>query len=233
MISLYLLVNISAVIIPFIFSFHPKLNFYRQWIYFFPACIITAVIFCLWDGIFTHLGVWSFNEKYLSGLKIFNLPVEEVLFFICIPYACVFTYFCLKVLIPGDPLRKAGRVISVILIIVLSVIAALYTEKNYTFYTFTLLALMILFVQFVLRSKWLSFFYFTYLILLIPFFIVNGILTGTGLEEPVVIYNDTENLGIRLGTIPVEDIFYGMLLILCNVLLYNFLKKKYPSKVVI
>jgi lycopene cyclase domain-containing protein len=60
-----------------------------------------------------------------------------------------------------------------------------------------------------------------YLLLLIPFFIVNGILTGTGLEEPVVWYNDEENLGIRLLTIPVEDVVYGFELFLLTVFFFE------------
>jgi lycopene cyclase domain-containing protein len=61
--------------------------------------------------------------------------------------------------------------------------------------------------------------------MLIPFFIVNGILTGTGINEEVVWYNDEENLGIRLLTIPVEDIFYAFSLILLNLLLFKKFKQ--------
>jgi lycopene cyclase domain-containing protein len=60
-----------------------------------------------------------------------------------------------------------------------------------------------------------------YLFLLIPFFIVNGILTGTGLEAPIVWYNNQENLGVRLLTIPIEDTFYGFELIVLNVFFYE------------
>ena len=64
-------------------------------------------------------------------------------------------------------------------------------------------------------------FYRAYLVSLIPFFIVNGLLTCI----PVVTYNNNENLGIRLGTIPVEDTIYLLLLLLMNIVIYEFFKK--------
>jgi len=54
------------------------------------------------------------------------------------------------------------------------------------------------------------------LVMLIPFFIVNGILTGSFIDNEIVWYNNDENLGIRLFTIPVEDTIYAFTLILTN-----------------
>jgi len=71
----------------------------------------------------------------------------------------------------------------------------------------------------------LSSFYLTFLVMLIPFFIVNGILTGTGIENEVVWYNNDENLGIRMLTIPVEDSVFAFSLILLNLLLFKKLKQ--------
>ncbi|HZK65389.1 MAG TPA: lycopene cyclase domain-containing protein, partial [Puia sp.] len=61
------------------------------------------------------------------------------------------------------------------------------------------------------------YFLVSYAIILIPFLIVNGLLTAI----PVVIYNDAENLGIRIYTIPFEDVFYGLLLTMMVVCLYE------------
>ena len=55
---------------------------------------------------------------------------------------------------------------------------------------------------------------------------MNGILTGTCLQHPVVWYNNAENLGMRFFTIPVEDLFYGFELVLGKVVLFELIKIK-------
>jgi lycopene cyclase domain-containing protein len=78
------------------------------------------------------------------------------------------------------------------------------------------------YIQFFLKPDWLGRFYFGYIYSLIPFFIVNGILTNL----PVVTYNNAENLGIRITNIPIEDTIYCLLLLLMNVTVYEWLKAR-------
>ena len=219
---LYLIVDIAAFIVPFLFSFHPKIKFYKEWKFVWTAIITTTLLFSIWDNYFTKIGVWGFNERYLSGYYLSNLPVEEILFFVCIPYACLFTYFCFK-LFYGDHYRLKYEKRITLFIIVLSTVCALFSvDKLYTFYATAGLALFLSLLQFKVKVKWLSIFFYSHMFLLIPFFIVNGILTGTGLDEPVVWYNDNEIIGPRMHTIPVEDVFYGMLMLLFSTFLFEF-----------
>lgn len=223
----YLLVDLCSIAIPFAFSFEKKLQFYKNWKALFPALLIPALFFLIWDGIFTAQGVWGFNNRYISGVKLFNLPIEEILFFICIPYACVFTYEVLNHFVKQDVLGKYARHGATILAYVLVAVAFKYQDQAYTFWTSMLTFLFLIAHLVLLKKEYWSRLVFTYLVILIPFFITNGILTGTGLDQPVVWYNNQENLGIRMLTIPIEDTIYGFLLIGLNITVYESLR---PSR---
>jgi lycopene cyclase domain-containing protein len=224
--SLYLIIDLGAFIIPFLFSFHPRLEFFKQWRRIIPALLIPAFFFVVWDIVFTGWGVWGFNPRYVVGSYHFGLPVEEYLFFMCIPYSCLFTNHCMEILIQKDVFAHAEKYVSGVLVSVLLVIALIFYDRWYTVSTSVLLAGFLLFIKMVLKANWISRFYFTYLFLLLPFFIVNGLLTGTGPDEPVVWYNNAENMNLRILTIPIEDFFYGMLLLLMNTAIYRALQGK-------
>ncbi len=225
--SYYLLINLAAISVPLIASFDHRLRFHHHWKYLFPAMLVTMLLFIPWDIIKTSIGVWGFNPDHLLGIYFFNLPIEELLFFIAIPYACLFTYHAFNYLIKKDYLGKYANAITITLIIVLTAIAFLNPERTYTFVTFIATAAFLLIHLIFIKPDYLGRFYFTYGIILIPFFIVNGALTGLFTPEPVVWYDDTRNLAIRIGTIPIEDSVYGLLLLLMNTTVYEFLKKKF------
>ncbi|MCB8995052.1 MAG: lycopene cyclase domain-containing protein [Bacteroidales bacterium] len=222
--STYLLVNILAFSIPFVLSFDKKVHFYTQWKYLFPSFFLTMLLFIPWDVFFTVHGIWGFNELHLSGIYLFHLPLEEWLFFIVVPYASVFTYEVFIAYLQRDYLEKYSKKISMILIIVLLAGGIYYFHKAYTASAFLLAALAVFLNQFVFKVKFMGRFYFAYLVILIPFLLVNGVLTGSFIHQEIVWYNNAENLALRIGTIPVEDSVYGLLLILMNVSFYEYFR---------
>jgi lycopene cyclase domain-containing protein len=223
---LYVFINLGAISIPFLAGFDKRLQFYKEWKFLFPAFLLTMLVFIPWDMLKTYLGVWGFNPRYLLGYYIGNLPIEEWMFFVAIPYACLFTYHSLNYLVKKDYLGKYAHRLTLLLAIFFLIAGILNTGRLYTTVTFISTGSFLLYHRFFMRADYMGRFYLMYFVTLIPFFIVNGLLTGSFIPEEVVFYDDTQNLGIRLGTIPVEDMVYGLLMLLMNVTWFEYFKKR-------
>ena len=225
--SLYLILNIASFLVPFLYSFENRMKYIKRWKSIFPAIIITAVFFIVWDIIFTKIGVWSFNPRYHSGIEFIDLPIEEWLFFICIPYASIFIHFAFRYFYPKVSLTdKVVKTIYNVLMLVLLPTIFLNYDKLYTAVNYSFLVIILTYTIFKVPNI-LNTYFLSFLIVLIPFSIVNGILTGSFIDEPVVSYNNNENLGIRLGTIPIEDIGYAFSMLLMSLVLIKKIEKKY------
>ena len=220
----YLIIDLACIFIPLIASFYPKHAFYKHWLSFFKANVIITILFLIWDYAFTAMAVWGFNPDYLTGIFLGNLPLEEVLFFISIPFCCVFSYFAFTFLVKTSPLKKIQHHITSALILITFVLTLLYFDRWYTATACGLTALYLIYLKW--KKVDLGYHYLTYLFILPFFFISNGILTGSFLEAPIVWYNDAENIGIRLFTIPIEDSIYGLLLIFLNIEGFHYFESK-------
>jgi lycopene cyclase domain-containing protein len=203
----YLLINLLTILFPVLLSFDKRVAFYKSWKYLFPALAITGLVFLFWDVLFTIYGVWSFNDQYITGIKFMGLPLEEILFFLTVPFSCVFIYACLNHYVKWQMSWSVSKSISNLLI-----------GLSVALFAINLLIVLV----YVLKTKWLGRFYMAFVVSLFPFYIVNGILTAW----PVVLYNNTQNMGIRIGTIPFEDHFYSMALLLMNVALLEYFRTR-------
>lgn len=221
----YFLILICCIAGPLSLSFDKKVGFYKKWKYAFPAMLLPAIFYIIWDSWFTRIDVWNFNEQYITGIRFFSLPLEEILFFFIVPYCCVFIYECICCYFPRlQSSRSADRILCITAVI-LFIAGLVYRERLYTVTTFILTASGI--VAIFLAGRFFKTFkskafLVSYCIILLPFMIINGFLTAL----PVVVYNNAENLSLRIYTIPFEDIFYGMLLVMMNIALYEKLKNR-------
>ncbi len=228
--SLYLILNIASFIVPFAYSFEKKMHFIHWWKSVFLSIFIVGIFFIVWDIIFTQQGVWGFNPEYHIGLNFMGLPIEEILFFICIPYASIFTHYAFIYFFENIKLSdKLTKYISIGLLLFAIIVLFYAYPRKYTSVTFSIFILLMLF-SLLKKTPLLSQFFITFLIILFPFFLVNGILTGSFIENEVVWYNNNENLNIRLFTIPVEDVVYAFNMLYPSLLLIEFFKKKFNKK---
>ncbi|WP_370424951.1 lycopene cyclase domain-containing protein [Tenacibaculum dicentrarchi] len=223
---LYLILNLGSLSIPLGYSiFEKKFHFIQYFKIAFISILLIAIPFLIWDAFFTKIGVWGFNPDYYLGIKLFEMPIEEWLFFFCIPYACLFTHEVLKYLVPQFKLSKSVTILLSFLLILIAFILLIFNfGKWYTTVNFSaFLALMFFGLKYNLKS--LQEYYPSFLVVLVPFLVVNGILTGSFIDAPVVWYNNAENLKFRIFTIPFEDAFYAFTLLFSVQLIFNYFKK--------
>ena len=222
----YALILFFTIIICFIASFDKRILFNHYFGSFLKASILVAVPFIVWDIWFTAHGVWWFNTDYTLGINIAGLPLEEWLFFICIPFSSVFTYFCLDKFFELKWLKGLNNSIVFVTVIVCALMALLHNDKIYTLVTAIVTLLTVIYLHFIAKVEWIGKASFVFTVLMLGFFPVNGVLTGTGLESPIVNYNPENFLGIRMLTIPVEDAVYGYTQFLLGIYFFKRFQKQ-------
>ena len=160
--SLYFKVLLFSFIIPFIFSFHQKIKFYKFFKQIAASLSLIGLFFIIWDIYFTKIGVWGFDKKHHSSIMLSNLPLEEVLFFFIIPFVCVFTYFVLseKKVLNLNINTTFLKLICILLI----VLAVLFFKNAYTV-SVLILTIMILLYIIYYRPDWIGYFFSMYLII--------------------------------------------------------------------
>ena len=218
----YALLLAGSIILPFALSFDRKVGFYKYWKFLAPSTVVTATVFIIWDIYFTRHDVWWFNKEFVTGWFIAGLPIEEWLFFFVIPYCCLFIYEVSRAYFTRE-WKGFILPLNVVLFIFFLAVTVIHINRVYTAVNFGI-ATFLIGLQFFLKTHrtYLFHFYTAYALSLIPFFLVNGVLTSM----PVVGYNNEENLALRIYTIPVEDFAYLVNLLLMHLNIYEWLKKR-------
>lgn len=218
--SIYLLINIAIILFPLLFSFENKVKFYKKIPYLLLSMSIVGMPFLIWDAFATARGDWGFNPFYILNIKLIGLPIEEILFFVTVPYAIIFLYETFLFYIPNNN-REINYNLFIIPSLISFLLGVIYSSKYYTSIVLMILSITFLLFAitkpiFVKKKYFGAFILFTF----IPFGIVNIILTSL----PVVYYNPKAILGIRIYSIPIEDFFYSLSLISLYLYFYELTK---------
>ncbi len=222
----YFYLHLFTIVPVFLLSFDKNVHFYKKWKYLLPPTLIVGAIFIAWDVVFTAREVWGFNHDYLSGIFLMGLPLEEILFFVTVPYACVFVYECLNFYIKPDLIKPFEQGISLALIVLFMSIGLWKFWNMYTSTTFLLAGLFLLYHLLFLDGTYRGRFYLAFFVIWAPFLLVNGVLTGGFTEAPIVIYNPAEFFGVRIGSVPIDDSVYNFLMLFAIVTGFEYLRKK-------
>lgn len=224
--SAYFWIIIGTIFFPFILSFDKKVHFYTYWKYLFPAIFFVSIPFLIWDFWFTYERWWGFTQAYLQGVYLFNLPIEECLFFIFVPYAGMFIYEVLKAYFPKVKLEQFTAVFAYSIFTLSLIILLFNLQKPYSILACSMSLVFVVYFYFIKKVYWFKNFAFMFLVLMMPFMVINGLLTGGVSAEPVVWYKEYAFSTWRIWTIPIEDICYNFDMFILIVFFYESLKEK-------
>jgi len=222
----YLFINIAVIIFPLLLSFDKKVSFYKKWPAVWASIAVVGIPYIIWDSLAAFGGHWDFNHAYITGaVYLFNLPLEEVLFFITIPYSCLFVY---EVILGYLGAKKWNIPLYIpVLLAVFAVAAAFLVKSHYTMLVLLVFSGFIIAGCLVVKDFFKRREFYLFIgVSLIMFLIVNSILTAL----PVIVYNSQAITGIRAGTIPLEDFFYCIGHLGFQLIAYIVLKEKIFTK---
>jgi len=213
---------------PLLQSFEKRIQFYKSWIYLLPAIFVMMSIHIPLDIIFTNIGVWRFNNELIYGISVFNLPIEEWLFFVIIPFSSLFIYKVLKYFFKIPPPLILHYKFALFAAIILFFLAILFFPMIYTSCYFIISGFSLLLVFYV-KPKWWNNFLLMYFVSLMPFILINGLLTGSFTDQAVVIYNESHIIGFRVFNIPIEDFVYSFEILLTVIWTFEYFKSSQKS----
>ena len=196
---------------------YPKMKFVSKSEYIRSLPVI--LFFIVWDYLVTGKW-WDFNPEFILPIhNIFRLrlPIEEILFFFIIPFALLTFVKNLSNIerfknndkdVYNDDIFniEVFKQLSILIkgLLLLSAVYFLDLEKWYTFSV--LILLFITDLSFLQRKVY----FYGLLFTVLTTFIFNCYLTFL----PVVRYTQVYKIGLRVGSIPIEDFGYGILLYL-------------------
>jgi lycopene cyclase domain-containing protein len=221
--SFYFYLNLAIIAFPLAFSFEKRIKFYTRIKPIVVALVLVGILFVGWDAFATYRGHWSFNPAYVNETKLLGLPLEEILFFVTVPYSCLFVFHSIIHFLGDEKLFYPRRWLFTVIGAIMALSAFSFYSKQYTFLAFFSVGLTVLFVSLVNVQLFSSRAFWIYILLtLLLFFVFNYVLTSF----PVVQYSSSAITGFRITTIPIEDFLFNFSMLTNYLTVYIWAEKK-------
>jgi lycopene cyclase domain-containing protein len=215
--SFYLYLNLAIIAFPLALSFERRLRFYSKLKPLLAALLLVGCIFVGWDVFATYRWHWSFNPSYVSETRLLGLPLEEVLFFITVPYSCLFVFESIRHFFGDAKLLSPNRRLLAGAGVLVAVLSFAFLPREYTFLAVLSVGLTLLLAPIVNADIFCSRAYWTYITATLALFLLfNLILTSL----PVVEYSSSAISNVRLATIPIEDFLFNFSMLTAYLTIY-------------
>lgn len=215
----YLLFNLVVFIPVLVLSLVTDVKPHKHWRALLGAYLLVSVPFVLWDAWAVHAGHWGFNANYVLSNRFMGLALEELLFFITVPFAMMYVWGVVKKYISNVQVRT-WIPLTALSLAAGSAVALLvwYWDRGYT-RSAMIAALLAIIVAACSQLIFNKRFWVFQILLLGIFLVANWILTAL----PIILYGNSEIIGTKVLTIPLEDFFFNFALINLFLIVFNWL----------
>ena len=146
--STYLYINFAIILFPLLLSFEKRMKYYSNFKNLLISILLIGSLYIAWDVFATFRGHWSFNPIHVLDIKFFGLPLEEILFFITVPYSCIFAYEGIKHYLKDAKLFEKRKSVSILTGIIFLTFSILPIGGEYTTLAFISVGLTLIFISF-------------------------------------------------------------------------------------
>ncbi len=193
----------------------------RDWKQLVRVFVFVSIPFAALDMVSVQRGWWNYNPAHVGPLRIGGLPLEELLFFFVIPFACLYLYSALMhaprrreavplgAVSPFSSLALLWLLVPLWVVVGVGIWLSIVQPLERTVFDAVMLGAVL--VSFVIIKPPITHGFVLWMGCITMLFIAtNTILTAL----PIVVYAPEFGSVIRLGTIPVEDFLYNISLLL-------------------
>lgn len=201
----YYLFNLLVFLPVLLLSFTTDVKPHRHLKALLAGYLFVSLPFMIWDIWAASTGHWGFNAEYVTGPYLFNVPLEEYLFFLTVPFAMMYVWGVVKKYVADKSL--AG--ILPLLAFGFAAGASVWLLVNFwgNGYTRSAAIATLIAVIFAAMSRiaYTVRFWVFQVLLLGLFLVFNSILTML----PIITYGPDAIIGFRISDIPIEDFFFN------------------------
>jgi len=213
----YLTSDLIILIIALLFSFNKKIKFYENFFAYLFSVSIVSTSYLIWEILSVNRGDLSFSATQTTKFYIFKLPIEELLFFLIVPYVVILIYEVANSY-RQEKIINFTKNHSFLVAIAFFLLAFIFIKHNFTFVNLLLISL-VFYLNTIFKYQILnkSNIWFTNSIIFIPLIIFFYFKVSL----PMIFINPMTVIGLKVIKIPIEYFFYSFSMVSLWIICYE------------